>query len=204
MTSPNERVVTLRDGSHARVRPIQPDDKDALIAGLQKLSPESRYLRFLRPVTSLNERELKYLTEIDYTNHFAWVAADPDDDLNGYGVARYVRDPKDPEVAEAAVAINERGDSFNGPPHRCHLIRNANPRLPDILFAEARIFAMYDNGDNLKARRRDPDHEETRFCNDYADVIAAYEMRSIKAAIIERELGRNRKYAPTRAICQRC
>jgi RimJ/RimL family protein N-acetyltransferase len=105
VTSPNERIVTLRDGSKARIRPIQPDDKDALIAGLKKLSPESRYLRFLRPVTSLTERELKYLTEIDYTNHFAWVAADPDNNLDGYGVARYVRDPKDPEIAEAAVAI---------------------------------------------------------------------------------------------------
>ena len=68
------------------------------------MSTESRYRRFLRPVTRLSERELKYLTEIDYTNHFAWVAADPDSG-SGYGVARYVRDSKDPEVAEAAVAI---------------------------------------------------------------------------------------------------
>jgi acetyltransferase len=59
----------------------------------------------MRPVTTLNERELKYLTEIDYTNHFAWVAADPGDDMNGFGVARYVRDPKDPTVAEPAVAV---------------------------------------------------------------------------------------------------
>jgi RimJ/RimL family protein N-acetyltransferase len=56
-------------------------------------------------VSHLTDRELQYLTEIDYTNHFAWVAADPADDMNGYGVARYVRDPKDPEVAEAAVAV---------------------------------------------------------------------------------------------------
>ena len=59
----------------------------------------------MRPVTKLSERELKYLTEVDYTNHFAWVAADADDQTRGYGVARYVRDSKDPEVAEAAVAI---------------------------------------------------------------------------------------------------
>ena len=56
-------------------------------------------------MTSLSDRELKYLTEIDYTSHFAWVAVNPDDPTDGWGVARYVRDPKDPEVAEAAVAV---------------------------------------------------------------------------------------------------
>ena len=106
MTGPStEHVVTLRDGSKALIRPIRADDKDALTRGLERLSPESRYRRFLRPVTSLNERELRYLTEIDYTNHFAWVAVNPDDPSDGWGVARYVRDPKDPEVAEAAVAV---------------------------------------------------------------------------------------------------
>lgn len=105
MTQPHDQVVVLKDGERARVRPIRPDDKDALAAGLDRLSTQSRYRRFLRPVTKLNDRELQYLTEIDYTSHFAWVAADPDDDSNGYGVARYVRDPKDPAVAEAAVAV---------------------------------------------------------------------------------------------------
>lgn len=100
----DEQIVTLRDGTRARVRPIRPDDKDALVAGLEQLSTESRYRRFLRPVTKLNDRELRYLTEIDYTNHFAWVATDPSE-TNGYGVARYVRDPKDPDVAEAAAAV---------------------------------------------------------------------------------------------------
>lgn len=106
MTEPTtEHVVTLSDGSQVRIRPIRADDKDALTRGLERLSPESRYRRFLRPVTSLNERELRYLTEIDYTSHFAWVAVNPDDPTDGWGVARYVRDPKDPEVAEAAVAV---------------------------------------------------------------------------------------------------
>ena len=103
--SSTEHLVELRDGSKVLIRPIRADDKDALTRGLERLSPESRYRRFLRPVTSLNARELKYLTEIDYTNHFAWVAVNPDDPRDGWGVARYVRDPKDPEVAEAAVAV---------------------------------------------------------------------------------------------------
>ncbi len=105
MSQADEQIVTLRDGSRALIRPIRPDDKQALAEGLEQLSPTSRYRRFLRPVTRLSDRELRYLTEIDYTNHFAWVAADPDHPAKGYGVARYVRDPKDPDVAEAAVAV---------------------------------------------------------------------------------------------------
>ncbi len=103
--TPSEQIVTLKDGSRAVIRPIRPDDKQALVDGFERLSEESTYRRFLRPVTRLSARELQYLTEIDYASHFAWVAADADDQSRGYGVARYVRDPKDPNVAEAAVAI---------------------------------------------------------------------------------------------------
>jgi RimJ/RimL family protein N-acetyltransferase len=102
----DEQIVTLPDGLRVLVRPIRPDDKEKLVAGMSRLSPESRYRRFLRPVERLTERELKYLTEIDYVDHFAWVAAAADEPGEpGIGVARYVRDPKDPEVAECAVAV---------------------------------------------------------------------------------------------------
>lgn len=101
----DEHPATLRDGTTVIVRPIRAEDKAALAAGLERLSPESRYRRFLRPVTGLSDRELTYLTEIDYTNHFAWVAVTDDAQQRGLGVARYIRDAKDPEVAEAAVAV---------------------------------------------------------------------------------------------------
>lgn len=101
-----ESVETLRDGTRVLIRPVRPDDKDRLIAGLAHLSPESRYRRFLRPVKSMTDRELRYLTEIDYTNHFAVGALALDaPGRPGLGIARYVRDPVDPEVAEAAVAV---------------------------------------------------------------------------------------------------
>lgn len=101
-----EQVVVLRDGTRALVRPIRPEDKAALLAGLERLSPESRYRRFLRPVTTLSEKELRYLTEVDHADHFAWVAVAADEPgTRGLGVARYVRDRSDPLVAEAAVAV---------------------------------------------------------------------------------------------------
>jgi GNAT superfamily N-acetyltransferase len=106
-----DHPARLRDGTSVIVRPIRAEDKAALVEGLERLSPESRYRRFLRPVTGLSDRELAYLTEIDYTNHFAWVAVTDDEDQRGLGVARYIRDAKDPEVAEAAVAV---ADDYQG------------------------------------------------------------------------------------------
>jgi RimJ/RimL family protein N-acetyltransferase len=109
---PEERLVTLRDGSKALLRPILPEDKWRLAAGLKLLSPRTRYLRFHADVTALSDEQLAYLTEIDYHDHMAWVALDPDDpDFPGLGVARYVRLAEDPTVAEAAVTVM---DEFQG------------------------------------------------------------------------------------------
>lgn len=107
MAAPPDPVeVTLRDGTRAWIRPIRPDDKDRLQEGLQRLSPESRYLRFHTGVDRLSESQLRYLTEIDYADHMAWVAVDTDrPGAPGMGVARYVRLPAEPDVAEAAVTV---------------------------------------------------------------------------------------------------
>jgi RimJ/RimL family protein N-acetyltransferase len=101
--------VTLRDGSQALIRPIQPDDKERLQRGLQELSAQSRYLRFHMPVDELTEEQLRYLTEIDYDDHMAWVAIDLEDPGRpGMAVARYIRLSDDPAIAEAAVTVVDR------------------------------------------------------------------------------------------------
>jgi RimJ/RimL family protein N-acetyltransferase len=98
-------MVELADGTRLVVRPILPCDKDLLVDAFERLSPESRYRRFFSPLTRLNESLLAYFTEIDYVNHFAWVAlADEDTQPRAVGVSRYVR-LSDPEAAEAAVAV---------------------------------------------------------------------------------------------------
>src|SRR4051794_24935940 len=82
--------VTLRDGTCVAVRPIRPDDRDALAAGFERLSPESRYRRFFSPVSRLTDRQLEYLTRVDHHDHEALVAVD---EASGalIGVARFVR-----------------------------------------------------------------------------------------------------------------
>ncbi|HEY7283368.1 MAG TPA: GNAT family N-acetyltransferase [Actinomycetota bacterium] len=97
---------TLRNGADVVVRPILPDDKERLVEAFARLSETSRYRRFGTPVRHLTDEQVRSLTEIDYDDHMAWVAVDPSvPGRPGLGVARYVRLPDEPTVAEAAVTV---------------------------------------------------------------------------------------------------
>jgi GNAT superfamily N-acetyltransferase len=97
-------TVELRDGSHVRVRQARRADRDLLVRGFERLSPQSRYLRFLSPMRELGEKTLRNLTEIDHHDHEAMIALDERGD-EGIGVARYVCDPIRPDRAEVAVTV---------------------------------------------------------------------------------------------------
>ena len=98
--------ANLNDGTPARIRPITPGDKRRLAEGWEGLSSRYRYLRFMQAKTTLSDSNLVYLTEIDYKDHFAWAAEALDvPDPPGIGIARYVRDLSEPNVAEAALAV---------------------------------------------------------------------------------------------------
>lgn len=98
-------VVTLQDGRQVRVRPVVPADKDRIVAGLARMSDRSRFLRFHSARSGFSKRELQYLTELDYRDHFAWGAEAVDDPDLGVAVARYQRDREDPKAAEVAITV---------------------------------------------------------------------------------------------------
>lgn len=99
-------ILPLPDGGRILVRPLVPGDRDELARRAAELSPRSRRLRFLQSKHELTDEELDYLTDIDYHDHFAWVARDPDvEGMPGVGIARYVRLPDEPDVAEPAVTV---------------------------------------------------------------------------------------------------
>ncbi len=101
-----ELEAALLDGTLVRLRRIRPDDKQMLVDGFAQLSDQSRYRRFFRQKSHLTESELRYLTEVDYVNHDAWIAFAPDKPGQpGLGVARWIRDADDPEIAEGAVTV---------------------------------------------------------------------------------------------------
>jgi GNAT superfamily N-acetyltransferase len=109
-TRPSEELVligapiALRDGSRVRIRRLRNSDSELLLRGFRRLSPESRYRRFLSPTPKLSERTVRHLIEIDHRNHEALVAVD-EEVREGVGVARCVRDPARPSAAEVAVTV---------------------------------------------------------------------------------------------------
>jgi RimJ/RimL family protein N-acetyltransferase len=106
------RKVKLRDGSRVLLRQIRPQDRQRLVEGLRRLSPASRYLRFHSAVDHLSESQLDYLSKVDHVDHEAIVAIDLDrPDRPGVGVARYIRDVVDQDVAEAAITV---ADEYHG------------------------------------------------------------------------------------------
>jgi RimJ/RimL family protein N-acetyltransferase len=104
-----QRHPTLRDGTAILLRQIRPEDRDRLAAGLRELSPTSRYLRFHEDLAAFTAEQLTYLTEVDHVDHEAIVAVDLDrPGQPGIGVARFIRDPFERQVAEAAVTVADR------------------------------------------------------------------------------------------------
>ena len=97
-----EADVVLRDGSVAHVRPIMPDDADALRRFHAGQSAESIYLRFFAPLKELSDKDVARFTLVDHDWRVALVAT-----LRGeiIGVARY--DRLDATTAEVAFHISD-------------------------------------------------------------------------------------------------
>jgi acyl-CoA synthetase (NDP forming)/RimJ/RimL family protein N-acetyltransferase len=68
-----EADVLLADGGVAHLRPIRPSDADRLVAFYERVSPESKYLRFFAPYPRLSNRDVKRFTEVDYVNRVAFI-----------------------------------------------------------------------------------------------------------------------------------
>lgn len=110
MTAPSaedlSELETFIEGQRVVFRPIRPNDKQRLSEGLERLSPQSRYRRFFRHVDHLSDKELRYLTEVDFVDHVAWIAGLGDEQGEpAVGVARWIRIVGDTHVAEGAVTV---------------------------------------------------------------------------------------------------
>lgn len=97
--------MLLGDGTALVVRPIRPDDKDALVSGLERLSERTIYRRFLSPKAGFSASELRYLTEVDGHDHVAVVVEDPDEAGELIATGRWIRLAEDGEAAEIAVTV---------------------------------------------------------------------------------------------------
>jgi len=116
----HETEWPMKGGGMYTIRPIRPDDADALQAFVRGLSEESRYFRFVSAMSELPERMLARFTLIDYDREMALVAVLRErtaDDQGGFtetekmiGVSRYITNP-DQTSCEFSLAV---ADNYNG------------------------------------------------------------------------------------------
>jgi CRP-like cAMP-binding protein len=98
-------AVSLRDGARLLVRPILPSDRGKLADTQPGFSRESHYRRFFS-APPLSEKVIRYLIDVDYFDHFAWVVLAADEpDQPGVASARYIRERDVEDVAEVAFSV---------------------------------------------------------------------------------------------------
>ncbi|MGO0576813.1 bifunctional acetate--CoA ligase family protein/GNAT family N-acetyltransferase [Ornithinimicrobium panacihumi] len=99
-----EADVVLSDGMVGHVRPIRPDDVDAIHEFHAGQSEESIYLRFFAPIKRLSDKDVHRFTHVDYVDRVALVMM-----INGKlaGVGRYDRLESGGSVAEVAFNVSD-------------------------------------------------------------------------------------------------
>ena len=104
-------LYAISDGRVVAIRPIRLDDVERLRAAHGRLSPLTRYRRFMTSKPYLSSADAMYLADIDGWNHYALVAtfAEHEDDEEApiIGVARFVRSPEDSATAEFAIVVGD-------------------------------------------------------------------------------------------------
>ena len=95
-----ERQVRLADGRLVYIRPVVPGDAVLLANAVAEADADTLYHRFFNPAIRLDNKRLRFLTEVDYQRRFALVAF-----AKGEGVAIARFEPAGDDLAEIAVVV---------------------------------------------------------------------------------------------------
>ena len=156
------------------VRPIEATDEERLRRLFFRLSAETVYRRFFRPVHEPSPSVLRFLCSVDHGRREALVAVDGDGEI--VAVARYDR-LGDTDEAEVAVVVE---DAWQGHGIGSRLLR----RL--AVLAESRglhVFTATMLGDNRAASallRSVDDHAAVRF--DHGELVSRSTLRPAASA----------------------
>ncbi|MEJ2508608.1 MAG: GNAT family N-acetyltransferase [Gammaproteobacteria bacterium] len=101
----------LPDGTDITIRPIRPEDAEIEQAFVRRLSPQSKYFRFMQSLQELTPTMLVRFTQIDYDREMALIAvlgngteASSETEI---GVARYTINPDGQSCEFALVVADE-------------------------------------------------------------------------------------------------
>jgi len=99
-----EADVVLSDGGTVHVRPVRPADASKIEALHERLSKETRYLRFFAPMPHLSSTLLERFVNVDYVDRMALVALLGEDIV---AVARYDVVGDNRSRAEVAFTVDD-------------------------------------------------------------------------------------------------
>ena len=103
-----ERTWPMRDGQAVTVRPIRPEDAALTLDFFNRLSPESRYFRFMENLRELPPSLVIRFTQVDYDREMALIALAMEDGVEQQvGSARYTL-TADGESVEFALVVDDR------------------------------------------------------------------------------------------------
>ncbi len=76
---PRELEVNIRvpNGAELLIRPLRPDDEDALANMLKRVTPDDVRLRFFNPRKTMDRALIARLTQLDYARDMAFVVIEP-------------------------------------------------------------------------------------------------------------------------------
>jgi len=97
-------IEILRDGRRVEIRALRPQDRQDLVAAVDRTSAQSLYRRFFAVKRELTEQETDFFVNVDFIDHVALVAVvDEGGRAALVGGSRYVL--VEPGKAEVAFAV---------------------------------------------------------------------------------------------------
>jgi hypothetical protein len=114
------------------VRPVRPGDSPLLTDIFARLSPASRLARFLSSKRGLTTAELRYFTDAGHHSHEVLTAITR---LHGepLGVARFIRDPREPTSADVAIEVVDEWQNRGAGALLALPVPSPRPSQPDAM-----------------------------------------------------------------------
>jgi ribosomal protein S18 acetylase RimI-like enzyme len=152
----------LRDGRTVEIRALKPEDRDGLLAAVDRTSGQSLYRRFFSFKRGFTDKEIDFYVNVDFVSHVALAALLPEDEQPVIvGGARYI--VVQPGRAEVAFAVDDahQGNGIGAALMR-HLAAIARAGelkelVADVLPENAAMLKVFESSGLGISARREPD-----------------------------------------------